>query len=77
MARHVSRVAAGYPRVLGTVVFVYGGWPFLLGGIREIQDRQPGMMLLISLAIVVAFVSSLASEARMARSGVLVGARAR
>jgi P-type Cu2+ transporter len=51
------------PAILGTIVFVYGGWPFLQGGVREIRDRQPGMMLLISLAIVVAFLSSLASEA--------------
>jgi Cu2+-exporting ATPase len=50
------------PAVFGTVVFVYGGLPFLTGGVREIRDRQPGMMLLISLAIVVAFGSSLASE---------------
>ena len=50
------------PAILGTIVFVYGGRPFLTGGVREIRDRQPGMMLLISLAIVVAFVSSVASE---------------
>jgi Cu2+-exporting ATPase len=50
------------PAILGTVVFVYGGMPFLRGGVREIRDRQPGMMLLISLAIVVAFGASLASE---------------
>jgi Cu2+-exporting ATPase len=50
------------PFLLGTVVFVYGGTPFLRGGVREIRDRQPGMMLLISLAIVVAYASSLASE---------------
>jgi P-type Cu2+ transporter len=50
------------PAVLGTVVFLYGGLPFLRGGLRELRDRQPGMMLLISLAIVVAFVSSVASE---------------
>jgi P-type Cu2+ transporter len=49
------------PPVLGTAVFLYGGSPFLRGGVREIQDRQPGMMLLISLAITVAFVASLAS----------------
>ena len=36
--------------------------PFLKGGVQELRDRQPGMMLLISLAIVVAFVASLASE---------------
>jgi len=50
------------PAILGTVIFVYGGLPFLKGGVRELQDRQPGMMLLISLAVVVAFVASLASE---------------
>ena len=53
-----GRIAA----VFGTAVFVYGGAPFLRGGVRELRIRQPGMMLLISLAIVVAFVSSLASE---------------
>ncbi len=50
------------PAVLGTIVFAYGGKPFLRAGLRELRDRRPGMMLLISLAIVVAFVSSLASE---------------
>jgi Cu2+-exporting ATPase len=50
------------PAALGTVLFFYGGKPFLVGGLREISDRQPGMMLLISLAIAVAFVSSVASE---------------
>jgi Cu2+-exporting ATPase len=47
--------------VLGSVVFVYGGWPFLAGGWREIVDRAPGMMLLISMAITVAYVASLAT----------------
>jgi P-type Cu2+ transporter len=50
------------PAILGTIVFVYGGMPFLRGGVREVRDRQPGMMLLISLAILVAFVASVASE---------------
>ena len=50
------------PAIVGTLVFLYGGAPFLRGGVREIRDRRPGMMLLITLAIVVAFVSSLASE---------------
>jgi Cu2+-exporting ATPase len=50
------------PAILGTVVFVYGGMPFLKGGLQELRDKQPGMMLLISLAILVAFVASLASE---------------
>ncbi len=50
------------PLVFGTAVFVYGGSPFLKGGWNELRDRAPGMMLLISLAITVAFASSLASE---------------
>jgi len=47
--------------VLGTVVFLYGGRPFLQGGVAEARARQPGMMLLISLAISVAFVASAAT----------------
>ena len=47
--------------VLGTVVFLYGGRPFLEGGLAEARARQPGMMLLISLAIVVGFAASAAS----------------
>ncbi|MCZ7437050.1 heavy metal translocating P-type ATPase [Micromonospora sp. WMMC241] len=48
--------------VLGTVVFGYGGWPFLAGGLRELRDRAPGMMLLISMAIVVAYLASAATS---------------
>jgi P-type Cu2+ transporter len=48
--------------VLGTVVFCYGGRPFLAGGVSEIRDRAPGMMLLISMAITVAYVASLATS---------------
>ncbi|WP_442931010.1 heavy metal translocating P-type ATPase [Micromonospora sp. NBC_00389] len=48
--------------VLGSLVFFYGGWPFLVGGVREIRDRAPGMMLLISMAITVAYVASLATS---------------
>jgi Cu2+-exporting ATPase len=47
--------------VLGSVIFVYGGWPFLTGGYSEAKARQPGMMLLISLAITVAFGASIAT----------------
>src|SRR5438270_5658271 len=47
--------------VLGTAVFVYGGWPFLTGAVSEIRSRQPGMMLLIGMAITVAFVASAAT----------------
>ncbi|WP_232013943.1 heavy metal translocating P-type ATPase [Glycomyces terrestris] len=48
--------------VLGTAVFLYGGWPFLVGGVREIRDRAPGMMLLIATAISVAYLASLATS---------------
>jgi Cu2+-exporting ATPase len=48
------------PPVLGTAVFLYGGWPFVQGAAREIRDRLPGMMTLIALAISVAFVFSAA-----------------
>lgn len=50
------------PPVLGTVIFVYGGWPFLSGALAEAKSRTPGMMLLIGLAITVAFGASLATE---------------
>jgi len=46
------------PPVLGTVVFLYGGWPFLSGAVAELRSRQPGMMLLVAMAITVAFVAS-------------------
>jgi Cu2+-exporting ATPase len=46
--------------VLGTVIFVYGGWPFLEGARRELRARLPGMMSLIALAISVAFLFSAA-----------------
>ncbi|MGX7677215.1 HAD-IC family P-type ATPase [Plantactinospora sp. DSM 117369] len=48
--------------VLGSVVYLYGGWPFLVGGLHELRDRTPGMMLLISMAITVAYVASLATS---------------
>jgi Cu2+-exporting ATPase len=48
--------------ILGSIVFVWGGWAFLAGGIAELRSRQPGMMLLISLAIVVAYVASMATS---------------
>lgn len=44
--------------VFGTIVFFYGGWPFIRGAIRELRARLPGMMTLIALAISVAFVFS-------------------
>ena len=54
--------AAWVAPVLGTVIYVWGGKPFLKGGVAEVRNRQPGMMLLIALAITVAYVSSLASS---------------
>lgn len=44
--------------ILGTVIYFWGGRPFLAGAVSEIRSRQPGMMLLIGLAITVAFVAS-------------------
>jgi Cu2+-exporting ATPase len=49
------------PAILGTVVFFYGGLVFIRGAKNELADRQPGMMTLISLAITVAFGTSLAA----------------
>jgi Cu2+-exporting ATPase len=52
---------SGYvPAIFGTILFFYGGMVFLRGAAREIKDRLPGMMTLISLAITVAFAFSLA-----------------
>ncbi|MFA4840940.1 MAG: copper-translocating P-type ATPase [Agrococcus sp.] len=44
--------------VLGTVMYAWGGKPFLVGALGELRARKPGMMLLIGLAITVAFVAS-------------------
>nr|WP_256392711.1 heavy metal translocating P-type ATPase [Natronoarchaeum rubrum] len=49
--------------VFAVVVFAYGGVPFLRMAAPELRDRSPGMMTLISMAITVAFVYSLASVA--------------
>src|SRR6202047_5078844 len=49
------------PPVLGTVVFIYGGLVFVRGAWGELADHKPGMMTLISLAIIVAFGTSLAA----------------
>jgi Cu2+-exporting ATPase len=40
---------------LSTIVFFYGGWPFLTGLIDELKKKQPGMMTLIAVAITVAW----------------------
>ncbi|WP_372697522.1 heavy metal translocating P-type ATPase [Arthrobacter sp. JSM 101049] len=44
--------------ILGTIMYVWGGKPFLTGAAGELKDRKPGMMLLIALAITVAFLAS-------------------
>nr|WP_273737668.1 copper-translocating P-type ATPase [Natrinema soli] len=49
--------------VFAVIVFVYGGVPFLQMAVPELKDRTPGMMTLISMAITVAFIYSLASVA--------------
>jgi P-type Cu2+ transporter len=49
------------PAILGTIIFVYGGSVFIQGARGELSRGQPGMMTLISLAIVVAFTASLAA----------------
>jgi Cu2+-exporting ATPase len=49
------------PALLGSLVFVYGGSVFLQAAIPELRDRQPGMMTLIAMAIVVAFMTSWAA----------------
>ncbi len=48
--------------ILGTVMYIWGGKPFLTGAVSEIKARKPGMMLLIGLAITVAFVASWGSS---------------
>ena len=44
--------------VLGTILYVWFGRPFLTGAVDEIRARRPGMMLLVALALTVAFVAS-------------------
>ena len=46
------------PPVFGTAIYLYGGRPFLQGGLNELKTRKPGMMLLIAMAISVAFIAS-------------------
>ncbi len=46
--------------LFATAIYFYGGWPFLTGFVREVRNKQPGMMTLIALAITVAFAYSAA-----------------
>lgn len=50
------------PFVFSVVIFAYGGIPFLQMATPELKERKPGMMTLISLAISVAFIYSVAAE---------------
>jgi len=45
---------------LSSIVFIYGGWPFIKGLINEVKTRNPGMMFLIGFAITVAYIYSVA-----------------
>lgn len=47
--------------VLSTIVYVYGGWPFLKGWYQEMRHWKPGMMTLIGFAISVAYIYSSAT----------------
>lgn len=47
--------------VLGSVSYFYAAWPFLVGAFHEIHHRAPGMMLLISMAVTVAYAASVAT----------------
>ncbi|MFX6031719.1 heavy metal translocating P-type ATPase, partial [Acinetobacter baumannii] len=47
--------------VLSSLVFFYGGWPFLKGLIGEMRAKNPGMMTLVAFAISVAYIYSVAT----------------
>jgi len=47
------------PAILASIVFFYGGWIFLTSAWRELRAKMPGMMTLIALAIVTAYVYSI------------------
>ncbi|WP_370543678.1 heavy metal translocating P-type ATPase [Glaciihabitans sp. INWT7] len=55
-------LVASISPVLGTVLYAWGGRPFLTGAVSELKARKPGLMLLIALAITVAFVASWAAS---------------
>lgn len=46
--------------LLSSIIYFYGGWPFLVGLIREIRNKMPGMMTLVAVAITTAYVYSVA-----------------
>ncbi len=55
--------------LLGSAVFFYGGWIFIAGGWRELKGKAPGMMTLISLAIITAYAYSLVQVLSSLRQG--------
>ncbi|MCM3331402.1 heavy metal translocating P-type ATPase [Kocuria palustris] len=57
-----SLVIAWIPAILGTVLYLWTGRPFLTGAVDEITQRSPGMMTLIALGITVAFLASWGSH---------------
>lgn len=58
---HISFAGSKYILlVLSSIVFFYGGWPFLKGLIEEAKAKNPGMMFLIGFAITVAYIYSVA-----------------
>jgi Cu2+-exporting ATPase len=58
---HISFPGSRYALlILSSVVFLYGGWPFLKGLVNEAKAKNPGMMFLIGFAITVAYVYSVA-----------------
>ena len=58
---HLAFTAGKYVLLLlGTVIYLYGGMPFLKGMVSEIRDKAIGMMTLVALAISVAFIYSVA-----------------
>lgn len=49
------------PAIFASILFFYGGLVFIRGGVSELKSKQPGMMTLISLAILTAYLYSLAT----------------
>ena len=58
---HISFPGSQYVLLtLSSIVFFYGGWPFLKGLVSEVKTKIPGMMFLIGFAITVAYIYSVA-----------------
>ena len=64
MFRDLTGYQIGFPYrnvvvlVLASVIYGYGGWPFLTGMVSELRFRKPGMMTLVTVAITTAYVYS-------------------